>query len=206
LEAAARAATPGPWNHTGTEYYDRGGRYQNIESPIEIIIGESGVCSENAAFIAAANPAVVLALVERVRTAEERANMGLPPVTQCPKCFHVYQPTLGDNERTLTAEAEAEHYRKLAGELRKQQINTDSLTIGTVNGDAVLFGSAEQVRTFQAVMREREKTSRQAVIEECIEIAGGDHTADPFGDQTQDDIVAALRELLQATEAPHAHS
>ncbi|MFK4658285.1 hypothetical protein ABIF97_008219 [Bradyrhizobium japonicum] len=118
----------------------------------------SGCGEEVAAFIAAANPAVVLELVARLRAAEA------------------------------------------------PRADWDSLTIGHVHGDATLHGSTTEVRAFHMIMREREQTSRQTVIEECIEIAGGNHTADPFGDDTQVNIVAALRALLPTKEVTHAHS
>lgn len=80
----------------------------------------------DAAYIAAANPAVVLELVRRLRAVE------------------------------------------------KQCSNADSLTIGNVNGDATLYGSKDDVRTFHLKLREIKTTTRQAVIEECIDAAHAD--------------------------------
>jgi hypothetical protein len=70
LEALARAATPGPWSYTGPEYGDRGGQFHNVESPAEEIVGEFGPSKENADFIAAADPDVVLALIAIARRAQ----------------------------------------------------------------------------------------------------------------------------------------
>lgn len=67
LEAKARAATAGPWRH------DKGGVYG-----VRILADKGAVAEwddiplseEDANFIAAANPAVVLELVQRLRAAE----------------------------------------------------------------------------------------------------------------------------------------
>lgn len=61
---------------------------------------KSSITQDAAELMAAANPAVVLQLIERLRTAEERANMGMPAVTQCPKCYVVFDARLGAAEPT----------------------------------------------------------------------------------------------------------
>ena len=68
LKALCERATPGPWMHTPGYYNDSGGQYDQIDSPVEIISGEwGGPSGDNAAFIAAANPATVLALLSANR-------------------------------------------------------------------------------------------------------------------------------------------
>ena len=76
LKALCERATPGPWMHTPGYYNDSGGQYDQIDSPVEIISGEwGGPSGDNAAFIAAANPATILALLSanrEMRAALER--------------------------------------------------------------------------------------------------------------------------------------
>ena len=74
LRRKAEAATPGRWYHETDHYNDHGGRYDQISSPVEIVSGEwGGPTGANAAFIAAANPAVILALLDRLDALEGRA-------------------------------------------------------------------------------------------------------------------------------------
>lgn len=61
LEAAARAATPGPWEHLA----DRG-IISTVSTATEPKIGLAICYGPNAAYIAAANPAAVLALIDEV--------------------------------------------------------------------------------------------------------------------------------------------
>jgi hypothetical protein len=73
LEAVAEEATAGPWNYEGVGYADDGGQFREVTSSAEIIFGEYGCVSEaNAAFIAAANPATVLALLAENAALRER--------------------------------------------------------------------------------------------------------------------------------------
>jgi glycerate-2-kinase len=73
LEAAARAAKPSPWvadEEGGVSYTNANGiRYQFIP---EVDVWEADHAVEDAVFIAAANPAVVLELVRRLKAAEEK--------------------------------------------------------------------------------------------------------------------------------------
>jgi len=70
LEKLADEATPGPWNYEGTGYTDDGAQYREVTSSAEVIFGEWGVPSEeNAAFIAAANPATIKALIAELKEA-----------------------------------------------------------------------------------------------------------------------------------------
>lgn len=78
LRLAAKAASAGPWSYTGPEHGDGGGQFHNIESPVEMILGEFGPSKENVAFIAAANPAVVLNLLDKLSQA--RASQTVPTV------------------------------------------------------------------------------------------------------------------------------
>ena len=72
LKALCERATPGPWMHTPGYYNDSGGQYDQIDSPVEIISGEwGGPSGDNAAFIAAANPATILALLSANRDMRE---------------------------------------------------------------------------------------------------------------------------------------
>jgi hypothetical protein len=82
LEALARAATPGPWeaddpNDTLVAAIDRSGAYDYVASAdIEgFAVTDKTVdqMKSNAAFIAAANPAEILVLIDRVRKAEADA-------------------------------------------------------------------------------------------------------------------------------------
>lgn len=76
LEALAMAATPGPW-----EWKDRDGWYELEDQEGYRIADDGTACGEyggwmelptepNAAFIAAANPAAILSLIQRVREAD----------------------------------------------------------------------------------------------------------------------------------------
>lgn len=70
LEALADTATHGPWTYEGVGFTDDGGQYREVTSPAEIIFGEwSGPSEENAAFIAAANPATIKSLIASAREA-----------------------------------------------------------------------------------------------------------------------------------------
>lgn len=73
LESKARAATPGPWNTGSGEHWSRDVRCRDPG----LTAGGQGVAwcgaehgHEDAAYIAAAHPGVVLILIERVRAAE----------------------------------------------------------------------------------------------------------------------------------------
>lgn len=80
LEALARAATSGPW---WAEELDENGDavgVLTVETPCEVLAVMSdtqapGDNTDNAGFIAAMSPDVVLALVERVRRAEARSEV-----------------------------------------------------------------------------------------------------------------------------------
>ena len=70
LEKLADEATPGPWVYEGTGYTDDGGQYREVTSPAEVIFGEwSTPSEENAAFIAAANPQAIKALIAELKEA-----------------------------------------------------------------------------------------------------------------------------------------
>ncbi|XSC46269.1 ead/Ea22-like family protein [Bradyrhizobium sp. RDT10] len=123
LEIAAHAATPGPWvaerNDNPTEFWFASGYLDVGPAIIGVEYGKLGAPElANAAYIAAANPAVVLELVERLKAAES----------------------------------------KLAA-LRP-------LTIGNVDGDATLYGTAEEVRAFHMKLRTIDENNRIATIDE----------------------------------------
>ncbi len=94
LEAAARAATPGPWEQA---LYVR-----NNQPDTKIIAGNDHVtdcdgysasCEQdlaNATFIAAANPAVVLELVRRLRAADAWISVDESRPTDHTKCYLVF--------------------------------------------------------------------------------------------------------------------
>ena len=74
LEAAARAATPGPWQ----EFAESGDWWMagvdNEGGPLDTVIPDTGpstgIAQETIDYIAALNPAAVLALIARLRAAE----------------------------------------------------------------------------------------------------------------------------------------
>ena len=69
LEATAKAATPGPWRHPGRALVVS--RMSEDEPLVCDCISEQfAQAPKNAAYIAAANPAVVLALIATVRQAQ----------------------------------------------------------------------------------------------------------------------------------------
>ena len=103
LKALCERATPGPWMHTPGYYNDSGGQYDQIDSPVEIISGEwGGPSGDNAAFIAAANPATILALLSANREMRE----ALEPFAKAAVLFDagdyvnhdacIYRPAAGD--------------------------------------------------------------------------------------------------------------
>lgn len=63
LKAAAKAATPGPWKH----YVDQG--CNGVLASGKVILPTLHISPENCAYIAAANPAVVLELIAELRQA-----------------------------------------------------------------------------------------------------------------------------------------
>jgi hypothetical protein len=67
LEAAARAATPGPWVRDGTGIYSPDGRITDVQQEPGYIGSPD---FNNSKYIALANPAAILALVGRLRDAE----------------------------------------------------------------------------------------------------------------------------------------
>ncbi len=116
LEAAARAATPGPWEFLASTVQIFSGNtcVAECSSPM---FGEEMCASDNAQFISAANPAVVLALIERVRVAEEQLSamykltednivaaihsLGRPSIEICsaPKSSDQCVSSMSDNEK-----------------------------------------------------------------------------------------------------------
>lgn len=75
IERLARAATPGPWATVA------GPLNMHVSSRSGFVIGSEGMASygqdvSNAAHIAAANPATVLALIARLRAAEAALGLG----------------------------------------------------------------------------------------------------------------------------------
>lgn len=67
LKAAAMAATPGPWSYNGNCKF-------GIWWPAENCYVLSANTHEDAAFIAAANPAVILALLVELKSSQAIAN------------------------------------------------------------------------------------------------------------------------------------
>jgi hypothetical protein len=69
LEAKAKAATPGDWtaNRCVVETVTVSGAYRTVAECRSDLLIEEGVTLSDAAFIAAANPAVVLELVSQLR-------------------------------------------------------------------------------------------------------------------------------------------
>jgi len=69
LAALAEAATPGPWTHDDESDYQGLVRiWRDIDPPPVMTMGR--VHAADAAYIAAADPTTILALVERLRAAE----------------------------------------------------------------------------------------------------------------------------------------
>jgi hypothetical protein len=76
LAELARAATPGPWEH-GTGYeQSEPGDFVSAAGGEVVVCEDQAPTAADAAFIAAANPAAVLALVERLRAAEHPGERG----------------------------------------------------------------------------------------------------------------------------------
>lgn len=79
LEELAKGATPGPWDHDG---FVEPEKVRSTDGTVArtAVLGDwdNGTPQQekDAAYIAAAHPAVVLALIERVRKAEARAERG----------------------------------------------------------------------------------------------------------------------------------
>lgn len=65
LKRAAEAATPGPW-----EYLTTASGFRKIKASGKLICGVSSFGCQDAEFIAAANPATILALIARLEAAE----------------------------------------------------------------------------------------------------------------------------------------
>lgn len=92
LERLARAATPGPWWHG--KYYDRVTRTADGDGSDSIahVYGGRGQ-NDNAAYIAAASPATILALVEEVREMRE-ALVALRNMTTDPRRVAIIEGAL----------------------------------------------------------------------------------------------------------------
>lgn len=75
IKAAAQAATPGPWETVAGPFNT------HVSSRSGFVVGGEGMASYgqdviNAHYIAAANPAVVLELIARLRAAEAALGLG----------------------------------------------------------------------------------------------------------------------------------
>ena len=97
LEAAAKAATPGPW--------DCGG--------VEVFLGEwnplIAMCNseDNAAFITAANPAAILSLIAELRQARKERDWLVQTIKEypiCPPLQYRNEDECKNIERTMTCE------------------------------------------------------------------------------------------------------
>lgn len=67
----ARLAAPGPWKYEGKNYSDSGCSYYSVsDATRDDVVGLYGPISEDAEFIAAANPEVILELLSRLEQAE----------------------------------------------------------------------------------------------------------------------------------------
>ena len=88
LERLAKAATPGPWEMRATEW----SRYAVQKSqPDWGAVADTSISHESdMAFISAANPAVVLELVRRLREAEEIEGVLIDALEQCRGRFAYY--------------------------------------------------------------------------------------------------------------------
>jgi hypothetical protein len=98
LKQAALAATPGPW-----EYHEGDGvaAVAHAHGWVEAILPDGGQENADAAFCAAANPAIVLALIERLERAEAAAP-SLPPQGGAAKAVAVTADQIYDGiERVL---------------------------------------------------------------------------------------------------------
>ena len=79
LRKLAEAATQGPWIAAGPSYGDPVPRYYNtVVTDTDYPIEDEDICSdtmtsEDALYIAAANPAAILALLDRLENAEKDA-------------------------------------------------------------------------------------------------------------------------------------
>lgn len=80
LEELARAATPGGWTHLGEA---RGTAVCAADGSVTICrsVTAANQCRADAAFIAAANPSTILALVEELRASRETVIAALAAVT-----------------------------------------------------------------------------------------------------------------------------
>lgn len=122
LKALAMAATPGPWERK-TNFYVCNKESTVVARVIAPLTDQNAI---DCAYIAAANPSVVLALIDRLERAEsiamtldeqvscltnqrdeykaraehaeETVNGTLPDLTQCPMCFCVHDPRLGQSD------------------------------------------------------------------------------------------------------------
>lgn len=73
LRKLAERATPGYWSYSGREYADNGGTFETIEAETDTVIGEYSLSEKDARYIAAASPAAILALLDRLEKAEKDA-------------------------------------------------------------------------------------------------------------------------------------
>jgi hypothetical protein len=73
LKFKSRAATPGPWKLYKQSSEDRGNSYGvKVPAPVHWIVPPLNIPCENAAHIAAANPAVILALLAEIERLNQR--------------------------------------------------------------------------------------------------------------------------------------
>lgn len=151
LEAKARAATPGPWHLWGSDAV-------TIEASTFIATASDTrpmpQQQADAAFIAAASPDVVLALVERVRAAEAHwsdcavNNEPAQPVAPC-NCGRV-NPSTGWMSRAKDAEAFAARLTSGFGDIQ------NALRAGQFRSETVLAAARRVVDERDAAVKRAE--------------------------------------------------
>lgn len=136
LEAAAKAATPGPWKCPGRALVVS--RMDSSEQLVcDCLSKQFAQAPKDAAFIAAANPAAVLDLIAELRQAKEECLHHKDYIAELEQSSLVYDKRLADISKLLDIEHEDGSYAELSyiynsvvrlqGELRQARAERDWL-------------------------------------------------------------------------------
>ncbi len=107
LRAKAEVATPGPWEHFRDPDYERDAVVRDSDENELLELGLSENMEADAAFIAATNPATVLALLDRIVTLTALAGEACGLAMS----FDVHGPQPGERKRIAAIRHELEQLK-----------------------------------------------------------------------------------------------
>jgi len=130
LERAAQAATPGPWYQSGSPWFstgslvlsgspDRHAGYMIVDTdPLDyredIPDGEVADPDDDAAYIAAANPAAIRSLIARLREAERQRDEARAALETISESHIPSMPMTAADDELVWAQRHVAHLRRIA--------------------------------------------------------------------------------------------